>query len=99
MITKQQINRGVEMIKILKHGIKVDGKYIPCFYSKGGSLKYSESTIRISCKSLLDSLPEELNPKNNSDMQVDYFEKDRAYIEINNPRYKDFLNRVEELSK
>ena len=85
-------------IKLLKKGIKVDGEYYPCWYSssKNSSLAQIQATIYIKT---YDSLPEELKREmevvNNSDIQTDYFEKDRIRI----PAGSKYFNLVESLAR
>lgn len=64
-------------VKFLKKGIKSGGKYFPCWYSLA-TLLNGKTAITIYAKSLLTGLPAELNPQNDSDMQTDYFEKDKV---------------------
>ncbi len=81
------------MIKVLKHGIKSNGKYIRCWYTKGALKSHPEGTITVYAKDY-DRLPVELNPENDSDIMVDYFEKDRARIVPSHPLYQDFLKHA-----
>lgn len=84
----------MESLKVLKHGIKVDGKYIPCFYSIGGLRNHSENTISVRPKSILNKLPKELTPKNDSDSMTDYFVTDRAYLTPDHKYYQNFLTHA-----
>ncbi len=83
-------------IRLLKKGIKINGQYFPCFYSSAKNNLNGNATIYIKS---YESLPIEaysvLQVENNSDMQTDYFEKDRIRISPNS----EFFNRVEELAK
>lgn len=84
-------------IKFLKHAIIYNGKRIPVRYSKGGYTKQSrlsEGTITIYAKSYNDNLPNELEPKNESNSQTDYFEKDKARITPDSPYYNDVLKAM-----
>jgi len=84
-------------IKVLKHGIKVNGKYIKCGYKIGGYTPESgipEDTITVYSGDYVNSLPIELNPQNDSDSMTDYFEKDRARVYPNHPLYQDFLAQI-----
>ncbi len=79
-------------IKFQKYAILVDGKKIPVRYAKGSYTKESgipEGTITIYAKEYSLHLPSELNPENNTEIQTDYFEKDRARIEPDNPYYEE----------
>lgn len=78
-------------IKFLKKGIRCNGQYIPVIYSKSDLRGYPQGTITIYCRTYRDSLPAELNPKNDSDSMTDYFEKDRARITPDSPFYSDVL--------
>lgn len=85
-------------IKVLKHGIKVNGKYIKCGYRIGSYTPESgipDGTITVYSGDYGSSLPIELNPESNSDSMTDYFERDRARIYSNHPLYKDFLTQIE----
>lgn len=83
-------------IKVLKHGVKVNGTYYKCWYSLGGLIdKYPKETITVHASNKFGCyLPKELNPTNNSDSMSDYFENDRARIFPNHPLYNDFLKHV-----
>ena len=84
-------------IKFLKNGIRYQGKYIRVFYSKGSYSKESgfpEGTITIYARDYSSHLPPELKPQNDSDMQTDYFEKDRARISPNNKYYNEIKKFV-----
>lgn len=74
-------------IKVLKHGLRVDGKYIPCRYDIG--TMRDKATISIYARDYGHQLPEELKPENDTDMMTDYFEKDRARINPDHPLYTD----------
>ena len=76
-------------IRVLKNGIKVDGKYIRCHYSAGGYVDGTGITVYAKC--ILDRLPVELMPKNDSDGREDYFETASAIIREDNELYNDFL--------
>jgi hypothetical protein len=84
------------VIKLLKKGIKVDGKYYPCFYSSARNNRNGNATIYIKS---YDSLPFEFNAffqvENNSDVQTDYFEKDRIRVSPNS----QYFAQVEALAK
>ena len=79
-------------IKLLKKGLKANGKYYPCFYSSAKNNLNGNATIYIKS---YDSLPKEayslLQIENNTDMQTDYFEKDRIRI----PPSSEFFKIVE----
>jgi len=83
-------------IRLLKKGIKINGEYFSCHYSSAKNNLNGNATIYIKS---YEPLPKEaysaLQVENNSDMQTDYFEKDRIRI---SPA-SEFFNRVEELAK
>lgn len=74
-------------IRVLKHGLRVDGKYVPCWYSIGASK--DETIITIYARNYGSQLPAELKPENDTDMMTDYFEKDHAHINPGHPLYQD----------
>ncbi len=78
-------------IKFLKHGIRYNGKYIPVWYSKGKLLHHPEGTITIYANAYDKPLPPELHPENDTELQSDYFEKDRARILPDSKYYKDIM--------
>ena len=82
-------------IKLLKKGIRVNGKYYPCFYSSSKSSINGKATIYLRT---YDSLPpevwNELEVQNNSDSMTDYFEKDRIKVSPGSPLFA----RTEELA-
>ncbi|MFA5350901.1 MAG: hypothetical protein WC357_06205 [Candidatus Omnitrophota bacterium] len=82
-------------IKLLKKGMKINGKYYPCFYSPARNNLHGNATIYIKS---YDPLPEEahkiLQVENQSDMRTDYFEKDRIRIAPDSP----YFARVEALA-
>lgn len=84
------------MIKVLLNGIRADGKYIPCSYSKGASTRYPAETITVYAVKYCGRLPMELNPENNSEIMTDYFETDRARILPDHPLWPEFNKRFEE---
>ena len=68
-------------IKFLKKGIKINGEYFSCFYSPSKNNLNGNATIYIkSYKSLPKEAYELLQVENNTDLQTDYFEKDRIRI-------------------
>jgi hypothetical protein len=83
-------------IKLLKKGIKINGKYCPCFYSPARNNLHGNATIYIKS---YDPLPEEaykiLQVENQSDMRTDYFEKDRIRIPPTSP----YFTQVEMLAR
>jgi len=84
-------------IRFLKKGIKTNGRYVPVWYSKGEYTKESglpKGTITIYAKGYNDRLPNVLNPINQSDMQTDYFEKDKARITPTNRYYKKVIRVI-----
>ena len=79
------------MIKVLKHGLRSNGKYIRASYSIGALKHHPAGTITIYAKSVLDKLPSELNPQNDTEIISDYIEEDRARILPDHPLYNDLL--------
>lgn len=67
------------MIKFLKKGIKTDSNYYPIRYSKDNRVDNIKG-ITIYAKNTILGLPKELNPKNDSDIMIDYFENDKVFI-------------------
>jgi hypothetical protein len=85
-----------ERIRFLKHAIKVRDKRIRVRYSKGSYTKESglpEGTITIYAKDYGSQLPSELKPINETDLQTDYFETDRARIVPKSKYYKQ-VNKI-----
>jgi len=85
-------------IKILKDAIKfkIDGKEqrTPVWYSQGDyGDKLPKGTITVYAKRY-KHLPRELSSENNSDIQTDYFEEDRARITPTSPYYNKVLNAM-----
>lgn len=76
------------MIKFLKKGIRYNGKYIPVWYSDGPLYGFPKGTITIYAREYGNQLPNELKPKNDTDLMTDYFAKDRARITPRNKYYK-----------
>ena len=71
-------------IKFMHNGIKINGKLYCCFYQKGGYTEQSKlprEAITIYSKSY-ERIPKNmgLNVINETDLQTDYFEKDRILI-------------------
>lgn len=81
--------------KFLKHGLRVNGKYVPAHYSKPD--KYvegtgiPEGTITVYAKNYGSQFPKELKPENTTDYQTDYFETDRIRIAPSSKHYKKVL--------
>lgn len=87
-------------IKFLTYGIVHEGKKVRAHYSEGSYTKESKipkGTITIYAKDYSARLPKELNPENDSDMQTDYFEKDRARITPNSPYFNDVLKALKKV--
>ena len=82
-------------MKLLKKGIKFNGKYYPCHYSSRKNNIKGNATIYIKS---YEHLPSEaysiLQVENNSDIMTDYIERDRIRI----PPTSQYFNRVEELA-
>ena len=83
-------------IKFLKKGLKVDGKYYPCWYSGSKNTKYGEH-VTVYLKNydrLPDALKSELDVKSDTEKQTDYIMKDRIII----PREHKYFNLVESMA-
>jgi len=85
-------------LKFLKDAIKdiKTGKRHKVQYSQGGYTKQSglpEKTISIYAKGY-GALPKGLNPINNTDSRIDYFETDTIRIRPSNKHYKDVLGAL-----
>jgi hypothetical protein len=76
----------------MKKGVKSpDGKYSPCWYSRGQLVNGLEA-ITIYAKCILKDLPRELgNVENNTEIMTDYFEKDRARFYAGTPEFNALL--------
>jgi len=81
-------------IKFLKKGIRSNGRYIPVWYSMGGLYNEPKGTITIYAREYNKRLPKELSPENFSDMQTDYFEKDRARIRPRSKYYQEVIKAM-----
>ena len=86
-------------IKFLKHAVKYNGKRARVWYSQGELYHYPKGTITISAKDYGKQLPPELNPKNETEYQTDYFDTDRARITPTNKYYKDVQKIIKQLGK
>jgi hypothetical protein len=74
-------------VKFLKKGIKIDGKYFPVWYSTGKLINHPEGTITIYARSY-DRFPAfGMEVENGTDIQTDYFEKDKVRVEPSHPLY------------
>ena len=93
-----QMTNAQNEIKVLKHGIKVNGEYIRAWYSLGNLINYPETTITVYAKEYGGRLPIELSPENDSDSMTDYFCKDRARILPDHPLYSQFLAHVRKVA-
>lgn len=83
-----------DRIRFLKHAIKHKGKRYRVHYSTGELINFPKGTVTIYARdySFKDGgLPKELNPKNDTDIITDYFEKDRARITPDNRYFKDIM--------
>jgi len=74
------------MVKFLKKGIRENGKYMPAWYSKK-----EDGRVVVYARDLIKGLPACLNVINNTDSQVDYFEKDKAIINQDSPFYSQVI--------
>ena len=64
-------------VKLLKHGVRKDGKYYPVKYDRCINV-HGAKMLTIYASRTLIGLPDALGVQNGTDDQVDYFEKDRA---------------------
>lgn len=81
-------------IKLLKKGIKVDGKYYPCWYNPSKNNINGKATIYLKTYDRLpEGLNEELQVENDTDIQTDYIVKDRIRI----PKTSKYFELVESL--
>jgi len=85
-------------LKFLQQAIKLkSGKKARVWYNKGSYTKESglpKETITIYAKDYGVQLPRELRPENLTDIQTDYFEKDRARVKPKTKYYKDVLQAL-----
>ena len=81
-------------IRFLKHAIKHNEKRIKVRYSDGKLLHHPKGTITIYAKEYGQQLPEELNPENETEIQTDYFDKDKARILPGSKYYEDVIKLV-----
>lgn len=84
-------------IKFLKNAIKFDGKKARVWYSGGELTNYPKGTITIYAKDYGNKLPAELNPENDTDIQTDYMDKDKARIKPDNKYYKEVIKFVKKV--
>lgn len=83
-------------IKLLKKGIKVDGKYFSAWYSKSENNIKGDATIYLrSYESLPDGDYGDLKVENHSDLMSDYFEKDLIRV----PATSKYFDQVERLAR
>lgn len=83
-------------IKLLKKGIKVDGKYYPCWYSGSCNSRNGEqATIYMKTYDRLPGgIEQELEVENDTDVMTDYITKDRIRI----PKTSKYFGLVESLA-
>ncbi len=83
-------------IKLLKKGLKVDGKYFPCWYSNSAHAKDGEhATIYIKTYDRLpEGLDKELQVENDTEIQTDYVMRDKIRI----PKSSKYFALVESLA-
>ena len=83
-------------IKFLKKGLKVDGKYYPCWYSSSTHAKDGEhATVYIKTYDMLpEGLNNELQVENDTDIQTDYIRRDRIRI----PKASKYFDLIESLA-
>lgn len=75
-------------LRILKKGIKIDGKYFPCHYSGSKNNLNAYATIYLKgVEPLPDEAYKELDVQNNTELQSDYFERDRIRIAPDSPYF------------
>lgn len=75
-------------IKILKKGIRKGDKYYPCYYWKN-----SDGTVTVYAKDYgYDGLPDEIgNVINETNGQIDYFEKSHCYLKEGDRYYNEVM--------
>ena len=78
------------MTKFMWNGIKVNGKLYRAYYSSGSYINYPYNTITIYARTHED-FPKDLglSVENNTEIQTDYFEKDRARITPGHSLYSE----------
>lgn len=80
---------------MLKKGIKINGEYFSCHYSGSKNNIKGNATIYMrTYKALPQEAYSVLNIQNESDMQTDYFERDRIRVTPDSP----YFNQVEQLA-
>ena len=84
-------------IKFLKKGIKIDGKYFPCWYSGSSPSKDGEhATVYLKTYDRLpDGIEQELEVENDTDLMTDYIVKDRIRI----PKTSKYFDLIESFAK
>jgi hypothetical protein len=93
----KDIEKLKKQIRFMTHAIVHQGKRVKVSYSKGSYTKESglpDGTITIYAKEYGNQLPAELNVKNETDFQTDYFDKDRGRITPDSHYYKDVLKAL-----
>lgn len=71
-------------VRIGKHGVRHEGKYYPAWYSLTGA-----DMITIYARKHCPGLPKALGEiENNSEMQSDYFEKDKVRLRRGTPAFE-----------
>lgn len=78
-------------VKCGKFGVRFNGKYSPCWYSLG-RLVDGRTAITVYAKCILKDLPRELGPvQNDTELQTDYFDKDRIRFFEGSPEFTQLL--------
>lgn len=77
-------------VKFLKKGIRCEGKYYPCWYSRT-TLIDGRVCVTIYARSILKGLPAVLNPENDTDYTTDYFDNDRVRFFEGSAEYQILL--------
>jgi len=84
-------------IRFLKHAVKHNGKRARVWYSQGELRNYPKGTITIYARDYGDQLPAELNVKNETEIQTDYFDKDKARITPRSKYFKEVKKILKEV--
>jgi len=89
-VEKKKPQKGV---KFMYNGLKVDGKLLKGRYSLRGYQGYPPDTVVLRADSYGISFPqvEGVTIENNTDSQIDYFEKDKMFIPFRSPYYAKAL--------
>lgn len=84
-------------MKFLKKGIRdSEGTYYPVHYRAigPGARRDGKEGLEIRAKDIILGLPKELCPENNTDTSIDYFEKDRKFLESGSALHQQFYRQI-----